>query len=164
GLVVGAPAPGGEVAVQIHVARRVLAPGADAVGVGGRQQEHAGGAGVRAPQAGGGQASAQGQHGLDAGGLVAVNTAEHEQGRPGGVAAKRLRALGENIDDLVEAMASHYAAGSPALAKFAARQAPVDLESEVPRPDLSEAPDLAAAALSARARALDLSVYVEYPQ
>jgi CRP-like cAMP-binding protein len=83
---------------------------------------------------------------------------------PGLVAAKQLGALGENTDDLVDAMARLYAHGSPALAKFAARQAPVDMDSEVPRPDLSGGADLAVVGSRARERAMDLSVYVEYPQ
>jgi CRP-like cAMP-binding protein len=83
---------------------------------------------------------------------------------PGLVAAKQLEALGQPADDLIDTMASLYAHGSPALAKFAARQAPVDMESEVPRPDLSKGEELALVAARAQARALDLSAFVEYPQ
>jgi CRP-like cAMP-binding protein len=83
---------------------------------------------------------------------------------PGLVAIKQLQALGERADDLIAAMAAAYAHGAPALARFAARQAPVDLDAEVSRPDLSEEVELVTAAARARERALDLSVYVEYPQ
>jgi CRP-like cAMP-binding protein len=83
---------------------------------------------------------------------------------PGLVAAKQLEALGQPAGDLIDAMASLYADGSPALAKFAARQSPVDMESEVPRPDLSKGEELAVVAARAQARALDLSAFVEYPQ
>jgi hypothetical protein len=75
---------------------------------------------------------------------------------PGLVACKQLQALGERADDLIDAMASLYAHGAPSLAKFAARQAPVDLDSEVPPADLSRAPALAVAAENAAARALEL--------
>jgi CRP-like cAMP-binding protein len=83
---------------------------------------------------------------------------------PALVACKRLEALGHGIDDLVDTLSSLYAHGSPALAKFAARQAPVDMDSEVPRPDLTKAPDIATVAARARARALDFSVFVQYPE
>ncbi|HEY2729405.1 MAG TPA: cyclic nucleotide-binding domain-containing protein [Polyangia bacterium] len=83
---------------------------------------------------------------------------------PGLVAFKRLEALGERADEVVEALSGLYAHGAPSLAKFAARQAPVDMDSEVPRLDLTKAPDVAAAASRARARALDFSVFVQYPE
>src|SRR5262249_49332304 len=78
---------------------------------------------------------------------------------PGLVAAKQLEALGQPAGDLIDTMASLYAHGAPSLAKFAARQAPVDMESEVPRPDLSQGEELALAAARAQARALDLSAF-----
>jgi len=83
---------------------------------------------------------------------------------PGLVAAKQLEALGQPAGDLIDAMGALYAHGAPALAKFAARQAPVDEESEVPRPDLSQAEEAGAAAARARARALDFSAFVQYPE
>jgi len=83
---------------------------------------------------------------------------------PGLVACKRLEALGERTDDIVGTLSGLFAHGAPALAKFAARQAPVDMDSEVPRPDLTKAPDVAAIAGRARARALDFSVFVQYPE
>jgi CRP-like cAMP-binding protein len=83
---------------------------------------------------------------------------------PGLVACKQLEALGERTDDLIDAMATLYAHGASTLAKFAARQAPVDLESELPEPDLPPGESLAAVAGRARSRALDFSVFVQYPQ
>jgi len=83
---------------------------------------------------------------------------------PGLVACKQLEALGERADDLIAMMGSLYAHGAPALAKFAARQAPVDLDAQLQRPDGSAAADLVALAARARARALDFSVFVQYPE
>jgi CRP-like cAMP-binding protein len=83
---------------------------------------------------------------------------------PGLVACKQLEALGQPAGDLVDAMAALYAHDAPALAKFAARQAPVDLEAEVEPAEPSEDEDLVTIASRARARACDLSVYVQYPE
>jgi CRP-like cAMP-binding protein len=83
---------------------------------------------------------------------------------PAFVAIKQVEALGGNADDLVDTLSGLYAHGAPTLAKFAARQAPVDMDSEVPRPDLTKADDVAAIAARARARALDFSVFVQYPE
>jgi CRP-like cAMP-binding protein len=83
---------------------------------------------------------------------------------PGLVACKRLEALGQATDDLIDELSGLYAQGAPTLAKFAARQAPVDMESEIPRPDLTKAEEPAAAAGRARARALDFSAFVQYPE
>jgi CRP-like cAMP-binding protein len=80
------------------------------------------------------------------------------------VACKQLEALGRPADELVDTLSGLYAHGAPALAKFAARQAPVDMDSEVPRPDLSKAGDVAAVAARARTRALDFSAFVQYPE
>jgi CRP-like cAMP-binding protein len=83
---------------------------------------------------------------------------------PALVCAKQLEALGGNADDLIDLLSGLYAHGAPALAKFAARQAPVDMESEVERPDLTKAEDVAVVAERARTRALDFSVFVQYPE
>jgi CRP-like cAMP-binding protein len=83
---------------------------------------------------------------------------------PGLVAFKRLEALGQGTDDLIEALSGLYAHGAPSLAKFAARQAPVDMDSEVARPDLTKGEDVAAVTARARTRALDFSVFVQYPE
>jgi CRP-like cAMP-binding protein len=83
---------------------------------------------------------------------------------PAIVAFKQLEALGERADDLIAEMASLYAHGAPALAKFAARQAPVDLEAQIERPNLAAAQDPVALAAKAGARALDFSVFAKYPE
>jgi CRP-like cAMP-binding protein len=95
---------------------------------------------------------------------VALHDIRSGHPMPALLACKALEALGQRADDLVAAMAELYAHGAPFLAKFAARQAPVDLDSEVPRPDLSNIDDPAAVAGQARARALDLSAFVQYPE
>jgi CRP-like cAMP-binding protein len=83
---------------------------------------------------------------------------------PAIVACKVLASLGQKVDDLVGAMAAGYAHGAPTLAKFAARQAPVDLDAELPPLDPAAAADPAAVAGRARARALDFSAFVQYPE
>jgi CRP-like cAMP-binding protein len=83
---------------------------------------------------------------------------------PGLVACKQLQALGENGDDFVEHMGALYGHGATTLAKFAARQAPIDLDAAIPRPDLTKAVDVAKISERARARALDFSVFVQYPE
>jgi CRP-like cAMP-binding protein len=95
---------------------------------------------------------------------LAIHDLRSGHALPALVACKRLEALGVGIDDLVDTLSGLYAHGSPALAKFAARQAPVDMDSEVPRPDLTKAPDIATVAARARVRALDFSVFVQYPE
>jgi CRP-like cAMP-binding protein len=79
-------------------------------------------------------------------------------------AIKQLEAMGGDADELVDTLSGLYAHGAPTLAKFAARQAPVDMDSQVQRPDLSNQSDVAAIAARARARALDFSVFVQYPE
>jgi CRP-like cAMP-binding protein len=72
--------------------------------------------------------------------------------------------MGERSDDILRALATTYAHGVPALAKFAARQAPVDLEAEIAPVNPEAAGDVAALVSRARARAVDLSVFVQYPE
>jgi CRP-like cAMP-binding protein len=83
---------------------------------------------------------------------------------PALVACKILESLGQKIDPIVAAMAQTYAHGAPRLAKFAARQAPVDLDAAIDPPAPSAAADVAKLVPRARARALDLSVFVQYPE
>jgi CRP-like cAMP-binding protein len=83
---------------------------------------------------------------------------------PGLVACKQLEALGQSWEDFVEHMGALYGHGATTLAKFAARQAPIDLDAMIARPDLTKAVDLAKIAEKARARALDFSVFVQYPE
>ncbi len=83
---------------------------------------------------------------------------------PALVGCKVLESLGQNTDQIVAAMARNFAHGAPTLAKFAARQAPVDLDVPIEPPSPASAADLAKLVPRARARALDLSVFVQYPE
>jgi CRP-like cAMP-binding protein len=95
---------------------------------------------------------------------VAVHDLRSGRPLPAIVACKVLDSLGQRADDILRVMAATYAHGAPALAKFAARQAPVDLEAELPPVDPSSASDVPALVRRARARALDLSAFVQYPE
>jgi cAMP-dependent protein kinase regulator len=83
---------------------------------------------------------------------------------PAIVACKVLESLGQRTDEIVAVMSQCYAHGSPALGKFAARQAPVDLDADLEPPAPTAASDLDALLRRARARALDLTVFVQYPE
>jgi CRP-like cAMP-binding protein len=82
---------------------------------------------------------------------------------PGLAGCKVLESLGQGAGDIVAVMAQSFAHGSPQLVKFAARQAPVDLDAPI-EPLAPAAVDPAKIARQARARALDLSVFVQYPE
>jgi CRP-like cAMP-binding protein len=83
---------------------------------------------------------------------------------PALVGCKVLESLGQNVDLIVAAMARNFSHGAPTLAKFAARQAPVDLDAPIEPPPPGAAADLNKLVPRARARALDLSVFVQYPE
>ncbi len=83
---------------------------------------------------------------------------------PALIGCKILESLGQPTGDVVGEMARNYAHGSPALGKFAARQAPVDLDAPIGPPPASAAADVGKLMNRALARALDLSVFVQYPQ
>jgi len=83
---------------------------------------------------------------------------------PGLVGCKLLESLGQGTDEIVAEMAQRFAHGSPNLVKFAARQAPVDPEAPIEALAPAEAADPAKVARRAQARALDLSVFVQYPE
>jgi len=77
-----------------------------------------------------------------------------------------LESLGGNVkqtDEIVAVMASTFAHDAKALAKFAARQAPVDLDAEIEPVPANAAADPGAVAARARDRALDLQAFVQYP-
>ncbi len=82
---------------------------------------------------------------------------------PAIVACKELDRLGQATDDIVAQMAALYAQGSPSLGK-AARQAPVEEDASIAKPDLTSVENGPEIANRARARALDFSVYTRYPQ
>ena len=83
---------------------------------------------------------------------------------PGIVGCKMLESLGGRIDDIVNVMATTYSHGAPVLAKFAARQAPVDLEAQIAPLGVNAAGDPGAVARRAHDRAVDLSAFVQYPE
>jgi CRP-like cAMP-binding protein len=84
---------------------------------------------------------------------------------PALIGCKVLESLGQPTEDVVGEMARNFAHGSPALGKFAARQAPVNLDASVEPPAaLAQVSDVGKLAARALARALDLSVFVQYPQ
>jgi len=83
---------------------------------------------------------------------------------PALVSCKVLESLGQNTDQIVALMARNFSHGSPTLAKFAARQAPVDLDASIEPPAPGVASDVAKLVARARARALDLSAFVQYPE
>jgi CRP-like cAMP-binding protein len=82
---------------------------------------------------------------------------------PAIVACKELDRLGQGTDDIVAQIAALYAQGSPSLGK-AARQAPVEEDATIAKPDLTGIENAPEIASRARARALDFSVYTRYPQ
>jgi len=82
---------------------------------------------------------------------------------PALVASQALVRLGRPIDDIEELLVKTYAAGSPQLARFAIRPAPVDPNTAISAP--SAAPkNLQHAAEQALRVALDLSVFVGYQE
>lgn len=82
---------------------------------------------------------------------------------PALVASQALAKLGRPIDDIEELLVRTYASGSPQLAHFAIRPAPVDPNTKVSPP--SAAPkSLQHAAEQALRAALDLSVFVGYQE
>jgi cAMP-dependent protein kinase regulator len=83
---------------------------------------------------------------------------------PAIVACKVLESLGIGTADILQVMAATYADGAPALAKFAARQAPIDLDAAIEPVDGDAAADPGALVRRARERALDLTVFVQYPE
>jgi CRP-like cAMP-binding protein len=81
------------------------------------------------------------------------------------VACEALEALGQRADDLLAALASAYAAGSPQLGgRFAVRQAPVPPETPIDDPDLLGTEPFDTVADRARQRALDLSAFTNIQQ
>jgi CRP-like cAMP-binding protein len=104
-----------------------------------------------------------------AGGIEALRTVTMHDVRSGHllpalVGCKVLESLGQNIDPIMAVMARNFAHGAPSLAKFAARQAPVDLDAKVEPHSPKAASDLGALVQRARARALDLAAFVQYPE
>jgi CRP-like cAMP-binding protein len=83
---------------------------------------------------------------------------------PAVIAYNALEALGQRADDLLDTLATAYAAGSPHLGRFAVRQAPVPPETRLAPPDLAGTEPFDDVAARARLRALDLSAFSEIQQ
>ena len=83
---------------------------------------------------------------------------------PGIVGCKVLESLGEDTGAIVSVMATAYSHGAPAQAKFAARQAPVDLDGAIEPVPPAAGGDPATIVRRAHARARDLSAFVQYPE
>lgn len=83
---------------------------------------------------------------------------------PAVVACRALADLGQPADDLLRMLVDTYAAGSPLLARFAVRPAPVDPETVLDLPPIDPREPFDAAAARACARARDLSAFVSYQQ
>jgi CRP-like cAMP-binding protein len=83
---------------------------------------------------------------------------------PALVARHQLAALGQDAEDLVTALADAYASGSPQLARFAVRQAPVAPDTRLEAPDLAGSEPFDVVAERARQLALDLTAYGEIQQ
>jgi CRP-like cAMP-binding protein len=95
---------------------------------------------------------------------VAVHDIRSGHPLPAVVASYALEKLGQKADDILGLLARTYASGSPQLARFAVRPAPVDPETllEVREPSESEPFDKLAERASRCA--LDLSAFVTYQQ
>jgi CRP-like cAMP-binding protein len=83
---------------------------------------------------------------------------------PALIGCKILESVGQPADDVLALLARNFAHGSPALGKFAARQAPVDPDAPIEPVPPAAAEDVGKLAKRAMARALDLSVFVQYPE
>jgi CRP-like cAMP-binding protein len=94
---------------------------------------------------------------------IAVHDVRSGHPLPALVACAALDALGRPADDVLGLLARTYGAGSPQLARFAVRPAPMDPDTIVSLADDAEGP-LEEVAAAARARAVDLTVFVSYQQ
>ena len=82
---------------------------------------------------------------------------------PALVACQALVKQGRSIEDIEELLVKTYASGSPQLARFAIRPAPVDQDTKIAEP-ASAPKSLQHAAEQALRAALDLSVFVGYQE
>ena len=96
--------------------------------------------------------------------VVAMHDVRSGHLLPGIVGCKVLESLGGSSAEIVAVMAATYAHDAKALAKFAARQAPVDLDAEIAPIPAEATSDPAAVAGRARNRAMDLSAFGQYPE
>jgi CRP-like cAMP-binding protein len=95
---------------------------------------------------------------------VAIHDVRAGHPLPALVACQALAKLGQPIGDIEELLVKTYASGSPQLARFAIRPAPVDPSTKFDAGDTSQPKSLQHAAEHALRAALDLSVFVGYQE
>ena len=95
---------------------------------------------------------------------VAIHDIRAGHPLPALVACQALVKIGQTIEDIEELLVKTYASGSPQLARFAIRPAPVDPETKFEAGNASHPKSLQHAAEHALRAALDLSVFVGYQE
>ena len=95
---------------------------------------------------------------------VAIHNVRAGHPLPAIVAAYALGKLGQPVDDIFALLVKTYASGSPLLARFAVRTAPVDPSTVLEVGDIGHTGSLAHVIEQARKTALDLSVFVGYQE
>ena len=95
---------------------------------------------------------------------VAIHNVRAGHPLPAIVAAYALGKLGQPVDDIFALLVKTYASGSPLLARFAVRTAPVDPSTVLEVEDIGHTGSLAHVMEQARKTALDLSVFVGYQE
>jgi len=95
---------------------------------------------------------------------VAIHNVRAGHPLPAIVAAYALGKLGQPVDDIFALLVKTYASGSPLLARFAVRTAPVDPSTVLEVGDIGHTGSLAHVMEQARKTALDLSVFVGYQE
>ena len=95
---------------------------------------------------------------------VAIHDIRAGHPLPAIVACHALGRMGHPVDDIQALLVKTYASGSPQLARFAVRPAPVDPSSMLEIGDVSHSASLTHVVEQARKTALDLSVFVGYQE
>ncbi len=95
---------------------------------------------------------------------VAIHDVRAGHPLPAIVAAFALTRLGQPVDDILGLLVKTYASGSPHLARFAVRPAPVDPATMLELGDIAHSGALTHVVDQARKTALDLSVFVGYQE
>jgi CRP-like cAMP-binding protein len=95
---------------------------------------------------------------------VAIHDLRAGHPLPAIVAAHALGKLGRPVDDIQALLVKTYASGSPQLARFAVRPAPVDPSTMLEIGDIAHTGSLTHVVEQAHKTALDLSVFVGYQE
>jgi CRP-like cAMP-binding protein len=95
---------------------------------------------------------------------VAIHDVRAGHPLPAIVAAFALTRLDQPVDDILNLLVNTYALGSPHLARFAVRPAPVDPSTMLELGDIAHSGSLIHVVDQARKTALDLSVFVGYQE